>query len=433
MKRVVTVVVVLVVLAGLAGGGYYGYKRYFGGAGGPPGGGAGGGGGGFEMVEAVQIVPAREVNWNPTADLVGTVFPIRMVTVRNELAATVKFVGFDSGSVVEAGQVLLKQDDSTDQADLNAARASVRVADANVDQAESQIKLAELELERVTRAGSRAVAEVEVDRARSRLDTTKADRSKWLAEVDQAKAKVAQVEARIAKLTIVAPFKARASMRTVHEGQYLAEGTDVVMMTEVTDKIYLDFAIAQEYAPRVSIGTKVMATGELLGPAPVLIEVVAVDAQVSYDTRNLRVRAIVDNKAGRLVPGMSVQVRVPIDAPKPFTVIPAMAVRRAAYASSVFLVSPDEKDPAAMRAHQRFVTLGPTLGEDIIVLDGIKAGDRIAAAGSFKLRDGAKVMPGPPPAGGAGGAPGNGGAGASGAADGAKGEESKQAAGAAGT
>jgi membrane fusion protein (multidrug efflux system) len=419
MKRVLVGLTVGLVVLGAAGAGAYWYfvMRHAGqaGAGGPGGGGGGGeGGGGFEPSEAVQLVDARQVEWRPTADLVGTAFAIRSVTVRNELAGVVTRVGFESGSQVDPGAVLLQQDDTTEQADLRAAQAAVRVAEANVVAADAEIKLAELELERLSRVGSRAVAEVEVDRARSKLDTTKADRAKWNAEVDQARARVAQIEARLAKMTIKAPFKARVGMRTVHEGQYLAEGTDVVTLQEVTDKIYLDFAVAQEYAPRVAAGTKVMATGELLGPEPVLIEVVAMDAAVNYDTRNLRVRAVVDNSKGLLVPGMSVQVRVPIDEAKSFTVVPSTAVRRAAYANSVFVVGPDAKDPTAMRAHQKFVTLGPTIGEDVIVLDGLKPGEKIAAAGSFKLRDGVKVMLGPPGGPGAPGGPGGPGGGAGG-------------------
>jgi membrane fusion protein (multidrug efflux system) len=208
---------------------------------------------------------------------------------------------------------------------------------------------------------------------------------------------VAQVEARLAKLTIRAPFRARAGMRTVHEGQFLKEGTDVVELQELTSSIYLDFAIPQQYAPRVKEGVTVMATAEMLGPDPVQIKVVAVDATVNYDTRNLRIRSIVENPRGVLVPGMSVQVRVPIEEPRTYVVVPNLAVRRAAYANFVFTVAPD-KDGQTLRAHQRFVTLGQTIGEDVIVLEGLKPGERIAGAGSFKLREGAKVMPGSPPA-----------------------------------
>jgi membrane fusion protein (multidrug efflux system) len=248
-----------------------------------------------------------------------------------------------------------------------------------------------VELGRLTSVQSRAIAEVEVDRARAKLDSAKSDRGRWVAEEDQANAHVNQVEARLAKLTIKAPFRARAGMRTVHEGQFLKEGVDVVDLQELTDDIYLDFAIPQQYAPRVKEGTTVMATAGLLGPDPVMIKVVAVDAVVNNDTRNLRVRSIVGNPRGALVPGMSVQVRVPIDEPKSYVVVPNMAVRRAAYANSVFVIEPD-KDGKTVRAHQRFVTLGQSIGDDVIVVQGLKAGERVAAAGSFKLHDGVKVM-----------------------------------------
>ncbi len=361
---------------------------------------------GFEPSEAVQIVSAREIPWQTTADLVGTVIALRSVMVRNELAATVREVGFQSGDVVEKGQVILRQDDSTERADLDAAKAAVRVAEANISAIDSQIKLAESELSRLETVQSRAVAEVDRDRAHSKLDSARADRGRWVAEADQARAKVAQVEARLAKLTMTAPFRARAGIRTIHEGQYLAEGTSVVALQELTDTIYLDFAIPQEYAPRVQVGTTVMATAELLGKDPVKIRVVAVDATVNNDTRNLRVRSVVDNPRGVLVPGMSIQVRVPIEAPQTVVAVPTTAVRRAAYGNSVYVIAPDEKTQS-VRAHQKFISLGPTIGEDVVVTEGLKAGDRIAAAGSFKLHDGAKVMeqaPGAPGATGATGA-----------------------------
>jgi len=303
-------------------------------------------------------------------------------------------VGFDSGQAVEKDQVLLKLNDATEQADLAAAKAQVRIAEANLAQVDSNIKLAEVELNRMTGIESRAIADIELDRARNRLAAVQADRQRWLAEADQAAAHVAQVESRLNKLTIRAPFRARAGIRTVHEGQYLKEGSDVVALQELTDQIYLDFAIPQEYAPRVQPGAVVMADAPLLGKDPVKITVVAADASVNIDTRNLRVRAIVDNPKGLLAPGMSVQVRVPIDVPQKLVAVPSTAVRRAAFGDSVFVVSKDEK--GEMRAHQKFVQLGQAIGDDVIVKEGIEAGELVAAAGSFKLRDGVKVTDEPP-------------------------------------
>lgn len=352
----------------------------------------------FVPMEAVEIVGAHEVSWTPTADIVGTVFAKRAVTVRNELAGVVRFVGFDSGDEVKEGQVILRQNDATEQADLNAAKAAVRIAQANMAQVDSEIALAEIEYNRMNGVQSKAIADVELDRARTKLDSAKADKARWMAEADQATARVAQVQARLEKLTLRAPFRARAGLRTVQEGQYLKEGTDVVQLQELTDTIFLDFAIPQEYAPRVTVGMTVMADAPLLGDGPVKITVAAIDATVNTDTRNLRIRAVVDNAKGTLVPGMSIQVRVPIDEPKQLVAVPSTAIRRAAFGDSVFVITKDkEKDgKESLVAHQQFVTLGQAIGEDVIVVKGLTVGARVAGAGSFKLRDGALVMDQPP-------------------------------------
>lgn len=348
----------------------------------------------WEPADAVEVVAAREVSWQPTADLVGNVLSLRSVEVRTELAAKVREVRFESGSIVEQGQVLLTLDDTTEQADLAAADAAVRVAEANVVSADARVRLADAELRRMAQVARGGIAsEIELDRSRAELDRSVADRLRTLAEVDLAKARADQVRARLAKLTVVAPFRARVGLRRVHEGQYLAEGTSIVMLEEVSDKVYLDFAIPQDHVPRVQRGVVVMGSAPLLGPAPVRIEVVALDASVDFDTRNVRVRAVVENRADVLRPGMFIQLRVPTEEPRPYVVVPTTAVRRTSYADQVFVVLPATGEPPQRRAKQRFVKLGPTIGDDVIVLEGIAAGDEVASTGSFKLRDGGLVNP----------------------------------------
>ena len=56
----------------------------------------------FEPMETVDLIDAKEATWNPTADLVGTVFALRSVMIRNEFAGVIKTVGFNSGTVVRS-------------------------------------------------------------------------------------------------------------------------------------------------------------------------------------------------------------------------------------------------------------------------------------------------------------------------------------------
>lgn len=365
----------------------------------------------MEPPTAVKLEPARMTMWAPVSDLVGTVVALRSVTVKNEVEGVVRKVGFDSGAVVEQGQVLVELDDSTDRAELQSAEAALRVAEADVAVVEARIRLAEAEFKRQEAAlASRATSAIEVDRARAELEKATAERARNKASVDEAKARIERVRTRLEKHTIRAPFRARAGIRTVHEGQFLPQqmgmgsNDSIVTLQEVADTIYIDFAIPQEFLSRVGKGTKVVgqldATGSMgSGASEVQLEVAAIDATVNNETRNVRVRAVVDNREGKLRAGMFVKVRVPVEAPKPFVVIPVTAVRKATYADQVYTVKtvsqpgPDGKMTDVMRAVQKFVTLGPVIGDDVIVLKGVSEGEVIASNGSFKLREGALVMP----------------------------------------
>jgi len=359
---------------------------------------AGAAGGGFEPAEAVQVVEAKTAMWRPTAELSGTVVALQSVTLSNEVAGTVNGVMFESGAVVEAGHVLLTIDSATEEAELRAAEASERVAEADARVTEADVKLAEASVRRLTQAmEAKAVSVAELDQAESALESDRAKLARGRAAKDQAKARVDQMKTTVAKKTLKAPFKARVGMRNVHPGQYLAEGTSVVGLQSVSEQIYLDFALPQDQATRVKVGDVVMANAPMLGSEPLRIEVAAIDATADRTTRNIRVRAVVPNKDQRLKPGMFVDISASVGEPQEFVVVPSTAVRRASSAAHVWLIVPDSAAPEKFRAKQQFVTLGPSIGSDQIVLDGLKVGERIAAMGSFKLRDGALVMIGDAP------------------------------------
>lgn len=353
----------------------------------------------------VEIVKASTAPWQPTAELVGTALAIQSITLSNEVAGTVRSVGFDSGQVVESGHVLLVIDDKTDQADLAAAEANVAVMEASILAAEAVVRTGEASLTlaesnarriepAVTAKAASATdldrARADVERARADLDSSKAGVARAKAELLQAKARVNQIQATIEKKTIKAPFKGRLGIRSVHPGQYLAEGTSMVGLQGIDPRIYADFAVPQEYSQLVKPGDFVMAQSSVFGGETRKIDVVAIDATADRNTRNVRIRAVLDNIDERLRPGMFIDVNVPVGPKQDFVVVPTTAVRRASFGDHVYVIVPDDK--GGLVSKQRFVKLGPTLGANIIVLDGLKVGEEVAADGSFKLRDGGAVV-----------------------------------------
>lgn len=401
---------------------------------------------------AVEFVKAKTTMWQPSTDLVGTVVALRSVALQNEVEGLVTFVGFESGDVVEPGHVMVKLDERSNLAELRSAEAALRVAQAEIAVIQSQLDLATSELQRQESA-LRATAAIEVDRARSVVERTAAEKIRAEAEIEEAQARIEEVKVRLDKRVIRAPFRARVGIRTVHEGQFLAapfgsESGPIATLQEVADTIFIDFAVPQEYLPRIQLGLKVAGELDSIGGGVrrlIELEVAAIDATADRGTRNIRVRATVDNRDDSLRPGMFVKIRVPIDDPRAFVTVPVTAVRRTPYASQVFVIAPappktaspaggapgaPSGGPAAgdegggpvgggpgdgggggpampeLRASERLVVLGPAIGDDVIVLDGLVEGELIAAGGSFKLHNGALVMPGMPAGGGPGGGPG---------------------------
>jgi len=307
----------------------------------------------IETVAAALAAPREHV---ATTTVIGTVLARRSVRLENELAGTVREVNLPTGQIVEEGTVLVALDVSVEQAELRAL--------------EAQARLAETLLGRMERAQARSGAsEADVDRAR--------------AERDVALANVARLRAVIERKTIRAPFRARVGLADLHPGQYLDQGTPLTTLQGVDDAVHVDFSVPQDVAAGLDVGGQVDVVSDPRAPAA-SGEIIAIDARVDPRTRNALVRARL--AAGLApAPGASVRVQVPLGAPRSDVVVPVSALRKGPGGDHVFILGEDG------RAHERRVESGRMLGDEVVIENGLSAGERVAASGSFKLYEGALV------------------------------------------
>jgi membrane fusion protein (multidrug efflux system) len=314
-----------------------------------------------EPMESITVSPVRRVEHRHSTTAIGTITALRSITLQNEVSGTVRQVNLKPGQIVEAGTVLVMLDVSVEQAEI--AELEARAA------------LATTLHERLQSANTnRSISQIELDRAR--------------AEMQVANAQIARTKAIIARKTIRAPFRAVVGISDVHEGQYLSEGTKLTTLQGVDDAVHVDFAVAQQVAERLRRGDRVdVVTAE--GSAPIAARIVAVDSRVDPATRNAVVRARLASGANAPHPGASVRVQVPNGPAIAALAIPVNALRKGPAGDHVFVVSNDDKGKP--RAHVKPVVSGPMLGEEVLVLSGLSAGDSVAAQGSFKLRDEALV------------------------------------------
>ncbi len=314
-----------------------------------------------EPMESVTVAVARAIDHRPTTTSIGTVLALRSVTLKNELAGTVRDVRLVPGQIVEAGTLLVALDVSVEEAELKAQEAQAALAKTVLDR----------------RQGLReelATTQEEVDRAR--------------ADLDVAQAQMARTKAVIAKKTIRAPFRARVGIADVHPGQYLDEGTLLTTLQGLGDAVHVDFSVPQQVAASLRVGESVEVFAA--GNSPVVMaKLVALDARVDPTTRNAMVRARIEGTRHAPAPGSSVRVRIPVGSMHKAVAIPVSALRKGPGGDQVFVVAADKDGRTRVRARQ--VESGAMFGDEIVIQSGLTAGERIAALGSFKLRDGILV------------------------------------------
>ena len=314
--------------------------------------------------ETIASAVAHEENWPDTLPAVGSVSAAQGVTVAPEIAGTVTEIAFESGATVQQGDLLLKLDTSSEDAQLRAAEAQTELARLN---AERNRKLIE----------DKTVSQ-------SELDATEAT-------LKQAQANADAIRAIIEKKTIRAPFAGKLGIRLVNLGESLAVGQGIVSLQSLSP-VFVDFSLPQQEFAQLQTGLKVRAFLDAYPTNQFEGELAAINPDLDAVTRSVRVRAKFANDGELLRAGMFARVSVILPEEQPVLVVPSTAVMSAPYGDSVFVITPDDKPGSTnLVAQQKFVRTGRMHGDFISVETGLKAGDKVATAGLFKLRNGISV------------------------------------------
>ena len=317
--------------------------------------------------EAVTTAVAGQQTWESVLTAVGSLTAVQGVTVTAELAGKVVQIDFKPGSLVKAGELLVKQDTSSEEAQLRAAEATVALAKLNLE------RLGKLLSERTI--------------SQSQFDNAEASYKQAAAQADA-------IRTMIAKKSIRAPFAGRLGIRLINLGQFLTEGQAIVSLQSL-DPIFVDFALPQQQLRLVQPGLRVRLATDALPGQTMEGKITAINPQVDAATRNIRLQATVANPQELLRPGMFVNVGVVLPEQQAVLAIPATAVLYAPYSDSVFVVEDRPADQAGAPGkvvRQQFAQLGEKRGDFIAVVSGLQAGDAVVSTGVFKLRNGQAVV-----------------------------------------
>jgi len=314
---------------------------------------------------AVTTDVAQKSEWQPTLESVGTATAVNGVTISTDLAGIVRQIAFDSGNKVRAGDLLVHLDTTQEEAQLH--------------QAEAQRDFASVTLKRdKDLLAKHAISQSDYDNAE--------------ASFRQAQAAVDQFAALIARKTLRAPFDGVTGIRQVNLGQYLKEG-DMVVTLQAFDPIYVNFSLPQQDLSKLAVGQPVALRVDAFEGQAFDGKITAINSLVDQATRNIQVQATFQNSDFRLRPGMFAKVSVIMSEKQSVVAIPATAIHYAPYGDSIFIVS-EMKDPQGKEykgVREQFIKTGPSRGDMISVVSGLKPGDEVVTSGVFRLKSGAHV------------------------------------------
>jgi len=311
-------------------------------------------------------------------DEIGRNGAFESVTVTPQVGGRITERHFEDGANLTRGQLLFVIDPRPYQAQLDSAQA-------NLAQAKASLELAKIQFARdAGLVGTKAISQQDYDTKKSTVD------------VDEAQVEAAQAALETAKLNleycfIHSPIEGRAGARLVDVGNVVQANTTSLLLIQRLDPIYADFTIAEGDLPEVQrqmkLGTlsaevRLPSDREGSGRSGKLT---FLDNAVQNGTGTVNLRATLPNADRHFWPGQFVDVKLVLATRKGAVLVPNQATQMSQKGPYVYVVKSDGT------VDLRLVKLGQRQGSDVVITDGVAAGEKVVTTGQLTIVPGFKV------------------------------------------
>jgi membrane fusion protein (multidrug efflux system) len=360
------------------------------------------------IVEAVRQTTVPIVD-----DYEGTLNSIESVALRARVEGTLDAANFKEGDLVHQGDLVFQIQPNEYAAALQAARAQVGAARAHVSQAAGNLYSREAALARANTtverdrplAADKAIPQKDLDNAVQNAEIAKGDVTAAQAQIAVANAAVMSGQAAVdtaqinlGYTTVYAPVTGLIGFLNYDVGNVVGgAGTQVLDTISAIDPIEVTFSLDEPTFLRLFHNRRntnvsslrdqdlklVMANNE---PYQYAGRLYTFNPTVDPKTGTIAVKARFPNPDGLLRPGGFVRVRLTIERRENALAIAQTAVTKSQGVDTVYVVN--DKDEVELRS----VTLGPQFEHSVVVLSGVKKGERVIVEGVLKVKPGAKVV-----------------------------------------
>ena len=332
------------------------------------------------IVEVMEITTS-EVPLSAT--LIGQLDSPQNVEVRARVEAFVDDMKFIEGQEVNKGDVLFVLDKKPFQEKKDAAKGALAEAEAALKKYQTDVARLEPLIEK------KAVPQQDLDNSLAAVDMGKAN-------VLTAQSRVETAQLNLGYCDVLAPMTGLIGAKQVSIGDLVGKGEPTLLATMSTlDPIWFYCTVSEVSYIKVKEWSEKEGKDLFSLPLTLILangaehpdqgNFIFIDRAVDVKTGTLRMRAKFPNPKKILKPGMFARIRVDLGTRKDCLEVPERAVVELQGKTFLWVISQEGK------ASQRAVKVGEQNGSNMLILDGLKAGERIVVEGIQKVREGAPV------------------------------------------
>lgn len=307
----------------------------------------------------VTVVKVEPTTWTPTINAIGFVEPIQGVTLTAQASGQIDRINFDSGIQVKKGDVLVEVDSKVEKAQLRSTQAKLPAAKAKFTRYKD-----------LYAKGS--VSKEAFDEAQATYLSLVAD--------------VASLQASIDRRTVTAPFDGIAGLRNVFLGEYLATGTSVVRLEDMS-VMRLRFTVPQTDIRKIHVGQQVDIVVDAYPDSTFKGSISAISPAVSAQSGLIQVQSDIPNSNGKLRSGMFARASIVLPSLEDQIIVPQTAITYTLYGDSIYVLDEDNEN----RVTQTVVKVGERKGSIAHILEGLKPNQTIVTSGQVRLSNGSKA------------------------------------------
>lgn len=307
--------------------------------------------------QAVHVIQPVVQKVRDRIEAIGTLRSREEVVITSEVSGRVVAIEFATGQRVADNQLLVQLDDRQVQADLQVAES--RLADA-----QRQLRRAQ------QLRSSNSISQAQVDELRTGVDVAEAERQ--------------AARVRTTNHRIVAPFAGVVGLRELSPGAYIESG-DPLTTLDADGAMELTFAVPERFIGQLQLAQAVSSMTASWPGEVFRGELAELDTRIDPLSRTLKVRALIDNRMGRLRPGQFMSVHLTLRE-REALVVPEQAVLLQGDESYLFVATADNT------AERRSVELGSREPGMVEVLSGVSHEDRVVITAQDRLASGDQLQ-----------------------------------------